>query len=162
MISSISSAFANTTTDPNAIYVLIIGIVVLFFIILASSGTSAKKVVKKYYCPHCHRQINYTAPQIRPIQQNPRSTRGQVNKPPFSNRPKAMYPRVNAPVQKRGSKKYCPYCKKEIIGNWESGTRTIISTRSDDGKVFTTWPFDRKKPIRNESKRHTLPFMCDS
>ena|SRR5436305_12471222 len=112
----ISVAFANTTADPNAIYV-IIGIVILFFIIMASSGTSAKKVVKKYFCPHCHRQINFTASPIRNFQKYPPTARGQGNNLRLSNQLKKIYPRVNAPIQRIGGKMYCPYCKKEIVGN---------------------------------------------
>jgi ribosomal protein L33 len=114
--SIIAVALANTTADPTAIYV-IIGVIVLFLIVAASSETAAKKVVKKYYCPHCHRQINFTAPVIKPIQHYPRPARGQEHNSRLSNQLKNIYSRQNAPVQQRGGKKYCPYCKKQILGS---------------------------------------------
>ena len=114
--SMISVALANTTGDPTATYV-IIGVIIFFLIVAASSGTSAKKVVKKYYCPHCQRQINFTAPVIKPVQHSPYAARGQRNNVRLSNQPRMIFPRQNAPVEQRGGKKYCPYCKKEIRGS---------------------------------------------
>lgn len=117
--SSLFVALASATMDPNTAYILIgvVVVVFLFLLMASSSGTAAKRVVKKYYCPHCNRQINFTAPPGRPVQNQSlsASARGRGNTPHLQPRP--VSPRINAPVQRRGGKIYCPYCRKEILGN---------------------------------------------
>lgn len=115
LMSSISVTIANTAVDPNAAYG-IIGFVILFFIIMAIIASPGKKLKKKY-CPYCRRQINYSSPLIRPVKpimKSPLATRGQVNKPILQNGPRPIYPRVNAPVLRKGTKMYCPYCKGQL------------------------------------------------
>ncbi len=113
-ISSILLALTSTTTeDPNTIFVVIGIAVVVLLLLLVSLGSPAKKVVKKYYCPHCNRQID-AAPPSAPVKRQGKNLR-------LSSQPVQAYSGSNQKKQKpaqviaRDGKKYCPYCKKKII-----------------------------------------------
>ena len=114
-ISAIAAAFASPTTDNSSTSAIaVIAVVLVGFLILmgvVSSGNSAKRLVRKYYCPHCHKQVRYTSLKKKPpfTQAKPRNNQ----RPTRRSRP--LTPRINAPVVRRNGGMYCPYCHKPIL-----------------------------------------------
>lgn len=123
-LSIISVVIANTTVDPNTIYI-IIGVVVLLFIILASSSGSGVKTGKKF-CLYCGGRVNYpvrlNSPKVplnSPSSKNAFSKGSRFNNPTFSNPSKSPNLRINRgigndPIITGTGKMLCPHCRSQL------------------------------------------------